>query len=501
MVIMPGKTILHAILKWAARGAALLLLLAACVAGGLVYGWTQVARALPPLQGWHLQAPPSEFTAADARPGYDFEAYRRQESRVFTELEELMAGPWSGEARGRFNRFRTESACNPATLFPTNWNRTFVLESPAPVGGALLVHGLSDAPYSLRAIAERLHGEGYTVVGLRVPGHGTSPAALAKVSKEDWTAAVRVAAAGLRRRIPGGAPLVMVGYSNGGALSVHYALEALADASLPRPQAIVLFSPMIGITRMAAVTRLHRPIAALSGEARAHWSSLGAEIDPFKYGAWPMNASVQAFEITRRVEQRLAALEQAGRTAELPPILAFQSAVDSTVITPRLITQLFDRVARNGSELVLFDVNRAGWLDNLVNLNFEQRVLPALRQTTAPFALTLVTNASSESLEVVAQTRSGDAWSEVPLGESWPPGVFSLSHVAVPFPSDDPLYGTAEATRQTGLPLGSLSARGESGVLKISDGQLLRLRHNPFYEYTENHCIEWLQQALNRKGS
>jgi hypothetical protein len=35
----------------------------------------------------------------------------------------------------------------------------------------------------------------------------------------------------------------------------------------------------------------------------------------------------------------------------------------------------------------------------------------------------------------------------------------------------------------------------------ISDGQLLRLRHNPFYEYTENHAIEWLQQALNRKGS
>jgi hypothetical protein len=252
---------------------------------------------------------------------------------------------------------------------------------------------------------------------------------------------------------------------------------------------------------MAAVTRLHRPIAALSGEARAHWSSLGAEIDPFKYGAWPMNASVQAFEITRRVEERLAALEQAGRTAELPPILAFQSAVDSTVITPSLITQLFDRLARNGSELVLFDVNRAGWLDNLVSLNFEQRVVPALKQTTAPFALTLVTNASSDSLEVVAKTRNGAAWSEVPLGASWPPGVFSLSHVALPFRPDDPLYGTAEATRQTGLPLGSISARGESGVLMISDGQLLRLRHNPFYEYTENHAIEWLQQALNRKGS
>jgi hypothetical protein len=76
-----------------------------------------------------------------------------------------------------------------------------------------------------------------------------------------------------------------------------------------------------------------------------------------------------------------------------------------------------------------------------------------------------------------------------------------LSHVAVPFRPDDPLYGTAEATRQTGLPLGSLNVRGESGVLRISDGQLLRLRHNPLYEYTEKHAIEWLQQTLNSKGS
>jgi hypothetical protein len=30
---------------------------------------------------------------------------------------------------------------------------------------------------------------------------------------------------------------------------------------------------------------------------------------------------------------------------------------------------------------------------------------------------------------------------------------------------------------------------------------MLRLRHNPFYEYTENHAIEWLRQALSGKGS
>ena len=214
-----------------------------------------------------------------------------------------------------------------------------------------------------------------------------------------------------------------------------------------------------------------------------------------------MNASVQAWQMTGLVEKRLSALEKAGRMAELPPVLAFQSAVDSTVITPRLITELFNRVASNGSELVLFDVNRAGWLENLVNVGFEQRIRPELQRAGALFTLTIVTNESEESLQMVAKTRAGGSVTVSPLNAAWPAGVFSLSHVALPFSPDDPLYGTAEATRKTGLPLGSLSVRGESGVLRISDGQLLRLRHNPFYEYTENHAIEWLQQALIRKGS
>ena len=65
-----------------------------------------------------------------------------------------------------------------------------MLEPAAPVGGALLIHGLSDAPYSLRAVAERLHAEGFTVIGLRVPGHGTSPKNLEDVSTDTLLQAV-----------------------------------------------------------------------------------------------------------------------------------------------------------------------------------------------------------------------------------------------------------------------------------------------------------------------
>ncbi|MEO8353452.1 MAG: alpha/beta fold hydrolase, partial [Chthoniobacteraceae bacterium] len=318
------------------------------LAAGLFYGWTEFARSLSPLKGWHLDAPASEFEAAQGKPGFTFEDYREQEQRVFNELEAFIAGPWSKQADARFSRFQAGSICNAANLLDRNWNQTFVLESPQPIGGALLLHGLSDSPYSMRAIGERLHARGFTVVGMRMPGHGTCPGSLAKVSWQDWTAAVRIGAIGLRKVIPKDAPLILTGFSNGGALSVHYALEATGDASLPKVDAVLLFSPMIGITPMARLTRFHRLIAAVSGERRANWSAVDAEIDPYKYNSWPMNASVQAWQMTHQVETGLAKLEESGRMQELPPILAFQSAIDSTVIVSRLITELFDRLKPKG---------------------------------------------------------------------------------------------------------------------------------------------------------
>ena len=122
---MFGTTIRHAMVKWAFRGAALLLLVAAGAAAGVLYGWTQVARGLPALQGWHTQAPASEFRASDAQPGYDFEAYRRQESRVFDELDHLVAapGPVKREAGS------IDSAPRPPVIRPRSSTRTGTVPS------------------------------------------------------------------------------------------------------------------------------------------------------------------------------------------------------------------------------------------------------------------------------------------------------------------------------------------------------------------------------------
>jgi len=484
------------LIRWIGFAAANFVIMGVLATAAFLYGWNRFARALPELHGWHRQAPAAEFRAADARPGYTFDDYLKQETKVFQQLDALVAGPWRAEAVGEFDRFRSASVCNPEKTLERNWNRSFVFQAAKPIGGVLLVHGLSDSPYSLRALGERLHAEGYTVVGLRVPGHGTCPRALAKVTCDDWTAAMKIAVRGLRALIPPGRPLVLAGYSNGGALSIHYVTAALEDPALPAVNAVVLFSPMIGISPLARVSPVYQVVARLSGDQKAQWSAVSAEVDPFKYCSWPMNASVQAWTLTQEVERRLAAIDRAGRGGQLPPILAMQSAIDATVVVPKLITVLFDRIQPGGnSELVLFDVNHVAWLDNLVNLSFEREIRPRLQRTDLPFRLTLVVNAATNSLAVKAQTRAGDSWTEIALNAAWPKDVFSLSHIAVPIPPTDPVYGTAAATAKSRLPLGSLTMRGEHGALLISDSLLIRQRHNPFYAFMADHVVSWLAES------
>jgi hypothetical protein len=69
-----------------------------------------------------------------------------------------------------------------------------------------------------------------------------------------------------------------------------------------------------------------------------------------------------------------------------------------------------------------------------------------------------------------------------------------LSHVALPFPPDDPHYGDTLPKQNNFVFLGNLAFRGERGLLKIPTDWLLRMCYNP-YEYLENRLLQWLETA------
>jgi hypothetical protein len=209
-----------------------------------------------------------------------------------------------------------------------------------------------------------------------------------------------------------------------------------------------------------------------------------------------MNGNVQAWSMTQLIERKLAKLDKSGRMHEMPPVLAMQSVVDSTVEAPKLITVLFDRLKSDLSELFLFDINREDWLGNLFNKSFEQKIFPKLKKKDLPYRLSVLTNKDSPSGQLQVQTRDGDSWLVESTDLWWPKGVVSLSHVAIPFPDNDAVYGMGDS--KSDVSLGSLNLKAEPSDLLIPVSLFVRCRYNPFYRLMENRVIEWYRKVLEK---
>ena len=90
-----------------------------------------------------------------------------------------------------------------------------------------------------------------------------------------------------------------VGYSNGAALGVNYALSSLEDASLPAIKGLVLISPAIGITKLAALAVWQERLGHLLGLEKLAWNSILPEYDPYQYRSFALNAGKQTHFLTR----------------------------------------------------------------------------------------------------------------------------------------------------------------------------------------------------------
>jgi alpha-beta hydrolase superfamily lysophospholipase len=475
-------------MKRLAVAAALVL---AVAAGALLI----LGRGGPPLEPWHTEDLELEFTAQRADRVRSFDDYLRLEDAVFAELEEkIYAVTGSGPAYA-LDRYSTGSAADPQDWSP-NWNRSFELPADNPVGGVLMLHGMSDSPYSLRALGEALNARGYWVLGPRLPGHGTVPSGLKSVAWRDMAAVARLAVDHLADRA-GGKPIHIVGYSTGAALALDLALDAQEDSTVPRPASLVLISPAIGVHPLAALAVWKARLSALPGLEGLAWLDVQPEFDPFKYNSFATNAGAQVFSLTRAVAARLAGRAKAKPSEVLPPTLVFKSTVDATVSTNAVVDGLLARLAPNRHELVLFDINQFAAKSKLLISDPAPLTDRLLADTALPFTLTLVTNEAPASARVLARRKppSSATMSSEPLGLRWPNGVISLSHVALPFPPDDPLYGARPPGKRDVIFLGQMAIRGERGLLRIPSDWLMRLRHNPFHSYLEDRALSWIDGA------
>lgn len=474
----------------------LLTLFGAFVFGALVTAIIAIVLYLdsrPALSIWHTVHLTEEFQA-----GSDVESfaeYLALEHRLFQELDAKIYDKVPKDQAEPYSRYSKGSRTDP-TSTSRNWNRSFELEAQDPNIAVLLLHGLSDSPYSMRSLGLSLHKAGAHVVGLRIPGHGTAPSGLTTTTFKDMAAAVDVAVLHLHETL-GISKIYVVGYSNGGALAVDYATRAVQDAALPELAGLILLSPEIGVSPAA---RLAAPLTWFGrslGIQKLAWASIGPEYDPYKYNSFALRADLTAWNATQTVKAHLQTLQDDNLIDRLPPILAFQSAADATVQAPVLISELFDKLQGPGHHLVLFDGNQVFGPPDLLTGLLE--VSDFLEGAPRAYTASVVTNAEPGSLATVLRERPAGARDVLttPLDLSWPPGVYSLTHIALPFEPNDPVYGIGVGpVSPTDQLLGfrDVPMYGERNSLKIPRTGLLRQHWNPFHSTMTEIVLDFTRQ-------
>jgi len=98
---------------------------------------------------------------------------------------------------------------------PLDAAKTAPFELPGERGACLLIHGFTGSPWDMLPLGEALSRAGIAAHGVRLPGHGTTPAAMLEARAPDWLLACDEALA----RLPG-RRVTVAGLSMGALLAL-----------------------------------------------------------------------------------------------------------------------------------------------------------------------------------------------------------------------------------------------------------------------------------------
>jgi hypothetical protein len=277
----------------------------------------------------------------------------------------------------------------------------------------------------------------------------------------------------------------------------------LQDGALRRPDRVLLVSPAIELTRVAALAEIIDifTVVPLPVLDKARWQAVAPEFDPYKFNSFPVNASRQINRATRELQRSLEEADRAGRLAQLAPVVAWQSVVDSTVGSAGLVDQVYARLRQPAHRLVMFDINRMPELGGVARPQ-ARALIERIERAPRGYTLDLVGNADGQQARIAVRRLAPDGGAELRTTTlDWPPNLVSLGHVALPFPADDPVYGFVRGSGRDGIPsIGSWLLRGENGAITLSLGSLTRLRSNPFWSLIDEDVAGLVAQDLTAKA-
>lgn len=242
-----------------------------------------------------------------------------------------------------------------------------------PTHGVLLIHGLLDCPFSLREIGQHLCEQGMLVRAVLLPGHGTRPEELLKVTYQEWIEAVHNAIAELKQET---GKVTLIGYSTGAALSVY---EAMLDKDIV---SLVLLSPAIKVKVPVNLVVAWHHLTSLFSKQKG-WVCKTEETDYAKYLSVPFNAVNQVNALTDTVKQMRRNL---GLNC---PIYMIMSREDETISSHDAIN-FFESLHNPDSRLLLYSSCDHRYPDARITTrlaSYPQQRIKHFSHTALPFSI------------------------------------------------------------------------------------------------------------------
>ncbi|MEN8261619.1 MAG: alpha/beta fold hydrolase, partial [Pseudomonadota bacterium] len=153
----------------------------------------------------------------------------------------------------------------------------------------LLVHGINDSAYYMADVGELLYRNGFNVITVLLPGHGTNTKDMLNVKAEQWRSEVEL---GLKMASLVGKKIMLGGFSLGGALAIDAVLRHQDIHGL------LLFSPAIRLRSYDSIAAL-----ACAPGLRSYMVETKLMRNPVKYKRRAGNGACQ---LSRLMQHNLA---------------------------------------------------------------------------------------------------------------------------------------------------------------------------------------------------
>lgn len=217
--------------------------------------------------------------------------------------------------------------------------------------GVLLIHGYTGTPAELRLLGDYLHKEGYTVLGVRLPGHGTTPHDLNETQWPIWYEAARL---GCERLLKCTEEVMVAGLSMGGLLAIKIAAE------MPVKKAVFMAAPIyVQDKRVPFLPLLKHFIRYIKKKKRTYFT---ADKYNLSYDVMPVKPLTSLFALVKECK------EQALPKITIPCLIV-QSRAEHTV-APKSAQYIYDNLGSKQKKLL--------WLESsghIVTLDHERETV------------------------------------------------------------------------------------------------------------------------------